>query len=132
MSKTLQVYKSLKESFEALKKELKQVEDNLLEEYQEEIEKIKSQKQEPFGTINLDDFSVNIAKKVTWNQEKLEEIYNEINSSGSNGDDFIDKKISYSVDERKYKDWNSEIKNYFIDARSVSEGATSIKLKEKE
>lgn len=129
MSKTLQVYKSLKESFEALKKELKQVEDNLLEEYQEEIEKLKSQKKEPFGTLNLDEFSVNISKKVTWNQEKLEEIYKEI---GDRADEYVDKKTSYSVDERKYNAWNDEIKNYFIDARSVSEGATSIKLKEKE
>lgn len=109
-------------------KEESEIKETLIDRYQAEIQEELSKKAEPFGTVNLDGFSITIPKRVEWDQEKLTTLVSEILHGGDNPADYVD--MTYSVSEAKYKNWPSVIVKQFEGARTVKPGTASVKVKE--
>lgn len=111
-----------------LKREEKQLKAALTDEYAESI------KEKGFGSFSVDageyKLTFNTPKKVEWDQEKLAEIYEKIRAGNDNPADYIE--ISYSVPESRFKAWPTVISEEFMPARTVKEGAVSIKFERKE
>ncbi|MBF0141206.1 MAG: hypothetical protein HQL74_13125 [Magnetococcales bacterium] len=74
-----------------------------------------------FGVIRFQDGDAEIVadqgKKVNWDQQKLTAIAARIVESGKNPDEYI--KTTRAVDERKFSAWPSDLKEAFLDARTV-------------
>lgn len=107
-----------------LKNQEKAIKDAILSIYEVQLGMAYIQKAEPFGTVNFEDeglkITFNTPKKVTWDQEKLAEIYKEA------GDEYI--RVSYDVSETAYKGWNQAIKDELMAARTVEPGTITIKV----
>jgi hypothetical protein len=106
----------------------KQAKDELLAFVNEELQSELAKKDEPFGVVTIGDVKYTVAKKVEWDQEKLEYLFNDISSSGDNAEDYMD--IVYKVKEAAFKNWPSSIQNAFLPARTVQPGSISIKIME--
>lgn len=123
--------------FEAELKEvqsdLKEAKESLLQRKESEIQDLLKAKDEPFGSVNIKigKFKVcfDTPKKVTWDQEKLLAVYKQIEADGADPTEYV--KAKYEVSETKYKAWPSNIKEYFVDARTVQPGNCAIKIEEK-
>jgi len=73
------------------------------------------------------DIEVVINKKVEYDQEFLAGIYDNIQQSGENPTDYM--KVTYGVEENKFKSWPERIKNAFISGRTVTPQKAKIKIK---
>lgn len=82
------------------------------------------------ATVLMDGFEVKqtVAKKVTWDQEILDEIVTKISDSGDDPRRWI--KVEYKVGEREYKAWPAPVKAVFDPARTVTQGNARIDIKE--
>lgn len=111
-----------------LKREEKQLKAALTDAYADTI------KEKGFGSVSVDageyKLTFNTPKKVEWDQEKLAEIYEKIRAGNDNPEDYIE--ISYNVPESRFKAWPAVIVEEFLPARTVKEGATSIKIERKD
>lgn len=81
-------------------------------------------------TVLMDGFEVKqtIAKKVVWDQAKMEEIVSKIASAGDDPKQWV--KVEYKVGEREYKAWPGPVKAVFDPARTVTPGSARIDIKE--
>ena len=113
-----------------ISKDENEIKETLIDRYKLTIHETLSAKPEPFGTVNLDGFSINIPKRVQWDQDKLANLVAEIQHGGENPGDYID--VEYKVPEAKYKNWPEVIVKSFEGARTVSPGAPVIKIKGEE
>lgn len=97
----------------------------ILNQMQDQINAALKEKEEPFGSVNLDDdLSINIPKKVKWDQNGLRQLWDDI---GETAFEYIE--VEFGVKESKFKAWPSDIKNSFMPFRTVTPGAATIKLK---
>lgn len=80
--------------------------------------------------VLMDGFEVKqtVAKKVTWDQTKMEEIISKIASAGDDPKQWV--KVEYKVGEREYKAWPAPVKAVFDPARTVTPGSARIDIKE--
>jgi hypothetical protein len=82
------------------------------------------------GTVRFikDDYIVTakLPKKVVWEQNKLAEMALQIPEEKRHK--YL--KVSYGVDERQYKIWPSEIKQFFSEARTVKISKPKFLIKE--
>lgn len=99
----------------------------ILEFYANDLEKSLKAKDEPYGSVTADSFTVTYPKRVTWDQAKLEAIANDIKTNGENPLEYVD--LEYSVSEDKYKAWPESIRAVFTTARTVARGNPSVKVK---
>lgn len=106
----------------------KAAKNDLLSFVNDELQAELAKKDEPFGVVTIGDVKYTVPKKVEWDQEKLEWIFNDISSSGDNAEEYMD--IVYKVKESAFKNWPSSIQNVFIPARTIQPGAISIKIAE--
>lgn len=115
------------------KKEVSKYKNLLLVEMEDSINSALSEKEEPFGSITLsigdEEVEFDRPKKVKYDQSILSNIYNQIIADGGKPSEYMN--VEYSIEEKKYKAWPSNIKSYFMDSRTVSGGNVSIKIKEK-
>ncbi len=83
-----------------------------------------------FGVCHLTDgplrITVDVPKKVIWDQGQLAEIAQRIDSAGDKVNDYID--IDYSVPESRFNAWPSTLKETFAKARTVKPGKTAYRL----
>lgn len=85
------------------------------------------------GTANIEygEFTIKavVSKKVTWDTQKLESLYTEIQQGGEDPSEYI--KTSYSVSESAYNGWPSVIKQAFEPARTVEPSKPKITVEMK-
>lgn len=83
-----------------------------------------------FGVCHLNDGSlrvtVDVPKRVQWDQAQLAEIAQRIAAAGDKVSDYID--TDYSVSESRFNAWPSTLKETFAKARTVKPGKASYRL----
>jgi hypothetical protein len=83
-----------------------------------------------FGVCHLDDgelrVSVDLPKKVSWDQTQLAAIAARIADAGDRVQDYIN--IDYSVSESRFNNWPPALKEQFAAARTVKPGKPSYRL----
>ena len=98
--------------------------------YAEQSAAIRRESGKDFGVCHLTDgplrVTVELPKRVAWNQEQLASIAARIAAAGESISDFID--VEYSVSESRYTNWPSSLKEQFADARTVKPGKPSFRL----
>ena len=86
------------------------------------------------GVVRFDDgaFTVvaDLPKRPKWDQSKLQQVVQTIESWGSNPKEFVSLEIK--VSETKFNAWPTEIRKVFEDARTVENGKPSFELIMKE
>lgn len=65
-------------------------------------------------------------KQVVWDQEKLAALRERIAQHNDDPDEYMKAKTTYSVDEKKYKDFSPSIKEVFAEARTVKASAPKL------
>ena len=106
----------------------KRIVDAILNRHADKIQAALSEKDEPYGVVNVNGFEITTPKKVDWNQKELARLYKIIQDSGEYASDYI--KISYDVSEASFKAWPTTIREQFVPARTVSKGNAAVKVKE--
>jgi nucleotide-binding universal stress UspA family protein len=83
-----------------------------------------------FGVCHLSDgplrITVDVPKRVSWDQVQLAEIAQRIAVAGDKVSDYID--TDYSVSESRFNAWPSTLKETFAKARTVKPGKASYRL----
>lgn len=83
-----------------------------------------------FGVCHLSDgplrITVDVPKRVAWDQAQLGEIAQRIAAAGDKVSDFIDTE--FSVAESRFNAWPSTLKEAFAKARTVKPGKASYRL----
>lgn len=100
---------------------LSEIDDEILSRYKDKIAELSSD--EMTGTVRTDGVKFTIPKTVTWDQDMLAGLYDEI---GDTAGEYID--VKYSVKESSYKSWPSNIKDSFTPARTVKPGKPRIEF----
>jgi len=122
----------LESQIKELKKDLANVGDELVRRYEERGNKLRELQGKEFGAVSMeeDGFKVTVdrPKKVKWDSSKLHELASKMEEAGDDPTQYL--KITYGVDERKFKAWPKNIQKAFLDARTVTPGKLSVKLKE--
>ena len=122
----LETVQSQKEKFAKREKDLKQA---IITLHEKNFSELLNAKAEPFGVVNVIEGNIKLSatypKKVTWDQSKLAELYEQIKKGNENPLDYM--KVEYDVPETKYKNWPSVIQDEFITARTVERGNPTLK-----
>lgn len=71
--------------------------------------------------------TVTVPKNVSWDQEKLDELWKRLEAMGETASEYIDVKAS--VPESKYKAWPESLRAMFEPARTVKPGTPKITFK---
>ncbi len=83
-----------------------------------------------FGVCHLNDgplrITVDVPKRVAWDQAHLAEIAQRIAASGDKVSDYID--IDYSVSESRFNAWPATLKETFAKARTLKPGKANYRL----
>ncbi len=83
-----------------------------------------------FGVCHLMDgplrITVDVPKRVAWDQAELAEIAQRIAAAGDKVGDYID--TDYSIPETRFNAWPAPLKETFAKARTVKPGKTSYRL----
>jgi uncharacterized protein (UPF0128 family) len=87
-----------------------------------------AQKDDPFGTVRVDDLKFTVPKAVIWDQEKLARLHSEISNAGDNPDEYM--AVNYKVREAAFKNWPTHIQECFADARTVKQGTIKLELED--
>lgn len=99
-----------------------------------EIDKIMADKPDQAGTSKIDVgelvLEVSVSKKVEWDAEKLKAAAKRLQEGGHNPAELID--IDYSVKEKAYSAWPSNIRDIVRPARTVKTGEPKAKFIPKE
>lgn len=102
----------------------------LLERKQEEISAALQAKTEPFGAVSqvIGDQKVTFTtpKKVEWDQEGLGGAYRQMIADGAKPEEYV--QAEFKIKEDAYKNWPSDIKEYFEPFRTVKSGPVAIKI----
>jgi hypothetical protein len=98
--------------------------------YGERIRAARTDAGKDFGVIHVVEgdvrLTVDVSKRVTWDQAQLAAIAQRITAAGESVDEFID--IAYSVSESRYLNWPSSLRAQFEAARTVKPGKPSYRL----
>lgn len=66
------------------------------------------------------------SKVVVWDQEKLAALRERIAQHSDDPDAYMKTKTTYSIDEKRYKDFSPSIKEVFAEARTVKASAPKL------
>lgn len=98
--------------------------------YSEEAKSLRLLAGKDFGVVHLSDgplrVTVDLPKRVSWDQAKLAAIARRIADSGERVEDYLD--VEYSVSESRFNHWPPALKSEFEDARTVKPGKPSFRL----
>jgi hypothetical protein len=121
----------LVEQMEAVQGHLSAVREQIIDTVAVNLDKVRGLQGKQFGAVNanIDKFDVTqtVAKKVTWDQEMLADIWTRIEAHGDNPSDFIKQVLK--VAEKSYGNMEPEVQAIFAPARTIEEGATTYKFK---
>ncbi|NDP39261.1 MAG: hypothetical protein GZ093_11005 [Rhodoferax sp.] len=83
-----------------------------------------------FGTAHIADghleITLELPKRVSWDQKKLAEIADRIAAAGDRVQDYMD--IDFSVSESRYTNWPPALRVQFSAARTVKSGKATFRL----
>jgi hypothetical protein len=83
-----------------------------------------------FGTVHFNDgplsVSYDLPKRVSWDQAKLKEIAERIVAAGEPLSEYID--VEFSVSEKRFSAWPTNMKEQFVQARTVKGGKPAIRV----
>jgi len=120
----------LEQEQKLLKKRKQILEDGLLLKYQETIDEALIGDGKDSGTVHFPDhrhvISADVPKKVTWDADILKKAISKI--PVEERDDVV--KVTYTIEENRYKNWPRSWKEHFKDARTVKAGKPKISIKE--
>lgn len=120
----------LHETIKGLQEEKKNLEDQWLLENKATIEAELSDKEYGCGTVTLEtdqwEAKITVSKKVSYDQDTLKGLYNQ---TGDDRDEYV--KLTYAIEESKFKAWPSAIQNFFSAARTVTPSKPSFVIKRK-
>ena len=107
-----------------------QLEAALRAKYEDRAHAKRAKMSKDTGIIHIEDegfrFSMDVPKKVTWDQHGLKIIRKKLLNGGENPDDFI--RTTYSVLENDYKSWDNDMQSLFMPARTLKTGNATYKL----
>lgn len=102
----------------------------LVERKAADIAEALKQKKEPFGAVsqNIGDKKVTFTtpKKVEWSQDGLKALWNQMIADGADPSEYI--VVDYTVKEDAYKNWPTNLKEYFEPHRTVTPGNIAVKI----
>lgn len=121
---------SLQEIQSAAKAALDRLNSALEQRYGDRAHEARLAAGKDFGVVHLDDqgvrVTVDVPKRVTWNQALLAETAHRIAASGERVEDYLD--IEFSIPEARYTNWPPVLREQFAAARTVKPGKTSFRL----
>jgi hypothetical protein len=83
-----------------------------------------------FGVVHVSDgalrVTVDLPKRVTWDQARLSEMARRIAAAGERVEDYLD--VEYSVSESRFNAWPSALRAGFEAARTVKPGKPTFRL----
>ena len=98
--------------------------------YAEQAVAVRQASGKDFGVCHLSDgplrITVDVPKKVVWDQPQLAEIAQRIAAAGGKVSDYID--TDYSISETRFNAWPTTLKETFAKARTVKPGKTSYRI----
>jgi hypothetical protein len=113
-----------------IKTVLERVHAALDQRYGERASAMRLQTGKDFGVCHLTDgplrVTVDLPKRVSWDQAQLSILAKRIEDAGENLSDYID--IEYSIAESRYNHWPASLQGLFNSARTVKPGKTSYRL----
>lgn len=134
INKLINDYQKKKAQADVLAAEAKLIMAEIEKKLQKEVDEVFELREEPYGTAFFDygddRIVVSRAKDVKWDQEKLMQKYEQVKNSNSiNADDVF--RLEIAVNERFFEKANKEIKDFFIDARTVSHKPAKLSFKKR-
>jgi hypothetical protein len=98
--------------------------------YGDRIRSARSDSGKDFGVVHIADgevrLSVDVSKRVTWDQTQLATIAKRIDAAGESVEEFID--VSYGISESRFQNWPSTLRTQFEAARTVKPGKPTYRL----
>jgi hypothetical protein len=98
--------------------------------YAERIQQARADAGKDFGKVHIDDggirVTVDVPKRVSWDQTKLAAIAQRIAAAGEQVEDFID--LDYSVSESRFNNWPPTLREQFAAARTIKPGKPTFSL----
>lgn len=111
----------------SLKQDIQEIEDHILDRYGEAVREELRSKPDMTGTVTLQDkVKITIPKRVKWDQEQLQQLYQKIKAGNEDPDEYID--VAYKVTETSYEAWPTPIKEQFKPARTVEHGKAKVEF----
>lgn len=124
------IINDLKSQKDVVTKDIKFAENILLDRKKDDIAAALRQKPEPFGSVSekIGDQKVtfNTKKEVDWDQKGLAANYKQMILDGADPSEYI--QAEFKIKEDAYKNWPSDIKEFFEPHRTVRAGTVSIKI----
>lgn len=125
-----EIDRNINQALSWLKKARTKLDDALAQCYGEQARQALREAGRDFGTAHLADgplrVKVEVAKKVSWDQEALTQIAERIAAAGDKPADYLDIKLS--VSESRYAAWPPALKQQFMAARTVQPGKPDFTL----
>lgn len=126
----IEAIKELKSSKDAITKDIKVAENALIERKQAEIDEALGQKPDPFGDVSqvIGDSKIKFTtkKEVSWDQAGLAANYKQMILDGQEPSEYI--QAEFKIAENAYKNWPSDIKEFFEPHRTVKAGNVTVKI----
>ncbi len=102
--------------------------------YGDRVRSARSDGGKDFGVVHVADgdvrLSVDVSKRVSWDQAQLATIANRIAAAGEKVEEFID--VTYSISESRFQNWPSTLRTQFEAARTVKPGKPTYRLTHEE
>jgi hypothetical protein len=118
------------EELERVKRTRQWIEAAIAMKYEEQICAKRLRLEKDSGVIHLEDdgFRVtgDVAKKVEWDQKKLQKVIADLMAKGVQIDNYVD--TIYHVPESKFNEWSTTLQSVFTIARNVKHGTAKYKL----
>ena len=125
-----EINRNLDTAIDWLKKARTKFDAALEQSYDEQARAARIEVDKNFGAVHFTvgplRITVDVPKRVTWDQAALADFAQHIAATGDNLGDFID--IDYSISESRFNAWPSILKETFAKARTVKPGKASYRL----
>lgn len=111
---------------------IKNIEQSIIDDIQDDIDSQLKDKDYNCGTANIEyqgyTLKVSVGKKIDYDQDVLSEIAKRIVDSDTDLTTYM--KTIYKVSENNFKNWSKPIQKEFVKARSVKPNKPKIEIKE--
>lgn len=98
--------------------------------YGEQARAVRLAAGKDFGVVHLTDgvlrVTVDVPKRVAWDQEQLSQMARRIAAAGERVEDYLD--VEYSVSESRFNHWPAALRAQFEAARTVKPGKPTFRL----
>jgi len=126
------LFETIKNDLDLITSEIEEIEVKIKDRIGTTFEEMRKLSGKELGVINIAVDGVHvkqtIPKKVQWDQDKMESIYNRIEAAGKDPNEYMN--VTYSVYETDYKKYDPAVKSIFEPARTVIPENPTIKFME--